>query len=141
MKAISLWEPWASAMALDIKRNETRSWSTRYRGDLLICAAQRPMRRIDRLLYRQRVDTAAGEGWKIPYGCAVAVVELYDCLPVADFFRLHPLSETERALGDYSSGRFIWLTRKLRRLSAPVPVKGRQQFFDVAHQLIAPLLP
>ena len=34
MKAISLWQPWASAVALGSKRVETRSWSTSYRGPL-----------------------------------------------------------------------------------------------------------
>lgn len=41
MKAITLWQPWATAMAMGVKRIETRSWFTRHRGDLLICAAKR----------------------------------------------------------------------------------------------------
>lgn len=41
MKALSLWQPWASLMALGVKQNETRSWPTSHRGDLLICAAKR----------------------------------------------------------------------------------------------------
>lgn len=40
MKALSIWEPWASLIACGTKRIETRSWSTEYRGPLLICAAQ-----------------------------------------------------------------------------------------------------
>uniref|UniRef100_A0A6M3J354 ASCH domain-containing protein n=1 Tax=viral metagenome TaxID=1070528 RepID=A0A6M3J354_9ZZZZ len=36
MKAISLWQPWASAMALGWKKIETRSWGTSYRGPPLI---------------------------------------------------------------------------------------------------------
>lgn len=41
MKALSLWQPWASAIALGAKRVETRSWETLYRGPLLIHAAKR----------------------------------------------------------------------------------------------------
>jgi len=41
IKAISLWQPWASAMALGFKKNETRHWATKYRGPLLIHAAQK----------------------------------------------------------------------------------------------------
>jgi hypothetical protein len=41
MKAISLWQPWAWAMAEGIKRIETRSWPISYRGDLVICSAKR----------------------------------------------------------------------------------------------------
>lgn len=38
MKALSLWQPWASLVALGEKRIETREWSTRYRGELAIHA-------------------------------------------------------------------------------------------------------
>jgi len=41
MKAISLWQPWASLVACGAKRFETRSWPTRYRGPLLIHAAKK----------------------------------------------------------------------------------------------------
>ncbi len=39
MKLITLWQPWASAMSLSMKRIETRSWGTDYRGPLAIHAA------------------------------------------------------------------------------------------------------
>lgn len=38
MKAISLWQPWASAIACGAKHIETRHWSMAYRGPLLIHA-------------------------------------------------------------------------------------------------------
>jgi len=41
MKALSLWQPWASAIALGSKRIETRGWATSYRGPLAIHAAKR----------------------------------------------------------------------------------------------------
>jgi hypothetical protein len=40
-RAISLHQPWASLVALGIKRYETRSWSTKFRGKLLICSAKK----------------------------------------------------------------------------------------------------
>lgn len=40
MRAISLWEPWASLIRTGAKTFETRSWETKYRGLLLICAAK-----------------------------------------------------------------------------------------------------
>ena len=42
MKALSLWQPWASLMAVGAKHNETRDWPTRYKGELAICAAKHP---------------------------------------------------------------------------------------------------
>src|SRR3546814_21127441 len=41
VKAISLWQPWASAIALGHKSIETRHWPTKYRGELAIHAAKR----------------------------------------------------------------------------------------------------
>ena len=44
MRAISLWQPWASVVALGSKRIETRHWSTGHRGPLAIHAAKRRVR-------------------------------------------------------------------------------------------------
>ena len=41
MKAISLWQPWATLIAVGAKRLETRSWESRYQGELAIHAAKR----------------------------------------------------------------------------------------------------
>ena len=41
MKALSLWQPWASAIALGHKRIEPRHWTTSYRGLIAIHAAKR----------------------------------------------------------------------------------------------------
>jgi activating signal cointegrator 1 len=41
VKAISLWQPWATLIALGEKKFETRSWLTNYRGQIAIHAAKR----------------------------------------------------------------------------------------------------
>lgn len=40
MKGITLWQPWASAIACGVKTHETRSWKTRFRGPIAIHAAK-----------------------------------------------------------------------------------------------------
>jgi len=40
MKALTLWQPWASLVATGAKRIETRSCVTKYRGPLAIHAAK-----------------------------------------------------------------------------------------------------
>ena len=40
MKVLSLWQPWATLMAIGAKKIETRHWYTRYRGPLVIHAAK-----------------------------------------------------------------------------------------------------
>jgi hypothetical protein len=48
MKCISLWQPFASAVALGIKKIETRSWMTYYSGPIAIHAAQKCTNETDR---------------------------------------------------------------------------------------------
>jgi hypothetical protein len=126
LRALSLWQPWASAMASGVKRNETRSWPTAYRGDLVVCSSKR--RPSPEEVGEDETYEAA---MALPYGYALCVVELYDCMPTDLFHGATPLriSRSEADLGDYTPGRFAWLTRRLRRLREPVPVVGRQGIF------------
>lgn len=39
MKVLTVWQPWAQLLAAGHKHNETRSWRTSYRGEILIHAA------------------------------------------------------------------------------------------------------
>lgn len=127
-KALSLWEPWATAMRLGVKQNETRSWPTSYTGDLIICASKRKMTMQDLDILYGIIDPPSPYFYKIPYGCAVCIVELMDCIPSAAFHgaRALPLPQREAALGNYEIGRWIWRTLKLRPLKEPVPIKGHQ---------------
>lgn len=41
MKALTIWQPWASLLACGAKQYETRSWATSYRGPIAIHAAKK----------------------------------------------------------------------------------------------------
>ena len=131
MKAISLWQPCASLMAAGIKTIETRSWSTSYRGPLLICAAKHT--EWDTFLYRhvktspEIVAFLKSHAGGYPEGVALAVVDLYDVNRTEATFP----TTLERALGKYTPQRFAWLTRNCRPLAKPIPVRGRQRLFNV----------
>jgi activating signal cointegrator 1 len=94
IKAISLHQPWASLIPMGLKKSETRSWSTSYRGQLLICAAKKTSRQqkfIHNLLlkkYQQILaDTDNYLEWDdLPFGCAVALVDLTDCIKMTQAF-------------------------------------------------------
>lgn len=94
MKGISLWQPWASAIALGAKRVETRSWSTKYRGPLAIHAAKRC--NVNELIGISSTWSWCGalnhkmgateKLWeKLPFGAIVAVAQLVDCRPTDTF--------------------------------------------------------
>lgn len=55
MKVISLLQPWATLAVIGQKKIETRSWSTKYRGPLLIHASKR----WDNNLYQTIIDIGA----------------------------------------------------------------------------------
>lgn len=46
MKAITIWQPWASLLAIGEKQFETRSWATTYRGPIAIHSASMNVSRV-----------------------------------------------------------------------------------------------
>ncbi len=136
--AISLWEPWATLMAIGAKKNETRSWPTRHRGALLVCAAARKNNKEMRELLGISAfsEALAGGLTKMWHGHAVALVDLDHCLRTTPGLNAWPVSASlslngdEMDFGDYAPGRFAWITTGLRRLK-PFPVKGKQRIFYV----------
>lgn len=161
MKAISLWQPWASAIAFGSKRIETRSWKTSYRGPLAIHAAKRCVK-------GDLIHLAAYWGWTgamwpvvrrdwyrvLPFGAIVAICQLIDCRPTGSFTqeeldqRKYPpafiviedakdlYGWSERLLGDFSLGRYGWVLDDVRPVDSPIPFKGKQGFFDVPDELL-----
>jgi activating signal cointegrator 1 len=146
MKAISMWEPYASLVSVSAKKNETRSFPISYRGDLLICASKvkhLPPPELCEWLWDNShlfgVFREFDELWNgLPFGKAVCIVEVYDCQPTSFFHGAVPLklSQQEAMMGDYTPGRFAWLTRNCRRFKQPFPVTGRQGFFNVPDELV-----
>lgn len=147
MKAISLWQPWATLVAIGAKKIETRSWSTSYRGPLAIHAAT------------WKPDDAAEDVWSyalnagfglelaefardLPRGVVLATCELVNvdpvwrpscrCLSVAlgavEDCRLH--GKHEGHFGNFAHGRFAWLLANVVPLDPPVPARGRQQLWN-----------
>jgi len=133
MKAISLWEPWATAVAINLKRFETRSWSTSYRGPLLICASKKrlPFVRIVNLLLLARLTLN-----DLHYGRAVCIVDFVDILKTEDFI----VSGIETKFGDFSAGRFVWKFDNIRRFIDPPWVRGKQGLFEVSDDLVSSAL-
>lgn len=144
VKAISLWEPWATLMRTGAKTIATRSWATSYRGPLLICAAtRRHVGEMAQLLtepaWRRAFGIAdattmrgrlAALEEQLHYDQAVAIVDLRSCRlcypGIVDELKAHG----EEDFGDYSPGRYAWITTNLRAIK-PFPVRGSQGLFEV----------
>lgn len=127
MRAISLWQPWASAVALGVKRVETRHWSTNYTGTLAIHAAKR-WTRAERE-FAEIEHTLGRLPSRLPLGALVATCTLMGCRRTEDVS--HQLGSIERMYGNYDSGRFAWFLTDIQALDEPIPWKGAQGFFNV----------
>lgn len=134
MRAISLWQPWATLVAHGLKHFETRSWATNYRGTLAIHAAKRPAK-LDELNSVIRV-ALAGAGYlrlsELPYGCIICAVNLVDCEPTEQAIERtwwKEIGHTERFFGDFTPGRFAWQLDNPYPLG-DIPAKGSQGFWE-----------
>ncbi|MCC6457256.1 MAG: ASCH domain-containing protein [Caldilineaceae bacterium] len=130
MKAITLWQPWATLIAIGAKRYETRSWATNYRGPLAIHAAKR---KADPGDWHGPINAAlkeAGFGWygeELPYGCIVCTVELVEVYRTETMYM--PFRAAERHFGDYTPGRFAWRLANVQPV-ANIPARGSQGFWE-----------
>jgi hypothetical protein len=145
LKAITLWQPWASLIVTGAKKIETRSWSTRYRGPLAIHAAQTWNNELDALMSYWHIqgglaplkgqpldlkfETWAGvHGEDLPKGCIIAICDLIDCRPAGEFMVKE--IEIEKNFGDFTPGRFGWILSNVRPLENPIYIKGSQGLWN-----------
>jgi hypothetical protein len=113
MKAISLWQPWASLWCSERKVHETRHWPTSHRGCLLVHAAKRFEKNFgpdDSL--RAILDDEYGGHWgmDLPTGALIGMVNLIDCRRTED---VTPAPD-DYECGDFAPGRFAWQRREFK---------------------------
>ncbi|PTY02600.1 2-oxoglutarate dehydrogenase E1 [Verrucomicrobia bacterium LW23] len=134
MKAISLWQPWATLIALGCKHIETRGWPTSHRGPLAIHASLRSdkeldlafqhLRRRHDLISKALVEAKTPTYKSLPFGAIVAVCTLEQCVPTQELSSW-ALSRMERDCGNYAYGRYGWVLTDIRRLEQPIVIGGR----------------
>lgn len=127
-------------MALGAKINETRSWSTSYRGPIAIHAAKR-WTRVQREManhprFRKALNAAGIYAFDLlPKGALLCVVNILDVIST-NGCTLRFTAE-ELCFGDYGPDRFIWHTELVRVLDNPVPCRGHQGIFNIDDRLVA----
>ena len=135
MKALTIIQPWASLIACGAKRFETRSWSTKYRGQVAIHAGLKAAYEFDnetcRAISSAFKDYAEIEDLsdfisELPHGAFIAIAELVDCQPTN---HLNP-SEAEYLFGDWTPGRYAWEFINVRRFQVPIPTRGFQGLWN-----------
>ena len=160
MKAITLWQPWASLLACGAKEFETRSWATSYRGPIAIHAAARIFDTRDLPAYvvhamvqavRPIVDKMAHTAIylpleMIPRGCIIATAELIGCHKMVrrggrglssdspgwleTENGIYEPTDQELLFGDWTPGRYAWEFANMKMLETPIHAKGGQRIWN-----------
>ena len=115
MKCLSVKQPWASLIASGRKTVELRSWDTRYRGPIIICASARP-----------HLGTSHALG---PLGVTTCLVNLVD---------VRPCQPGDSHLWEPGPRDLAWVLELVRPLP-PVPVSGRLSLWAPSAELLAEL--
>ena len=120
MRALTLWEPWATAILAGYKHYETRSWGTQYRGLIAIHAGRRC--EDDQLIAAQRRHPTFPA---ISSGAIIAVADLTDCRVMA----AAPTPDDEY-WGYFGPGRYGWELSNVRPVD-PILIRGYQGLWRV----------
>lgn len=138
MKAITIWQPYATLIMLGLKRYETRHWSTSYRGPLIIHAAKRwdDDREFDCVRVANSLRELlplASEGFtpaqarleffrmEETLGKALGVVNLQACDQMDDGG-----GEFENRVGSFGPGRYGWKCANPQLFEEPIRHQGQQ---------------
>ena len=134
MKALTITEPYASLIREGVKKIETRSWKTNYRGEILIHAsAKMPTKST-----LKKWGLSVREYWKLlEYiehvlpSYITCKAKLVDCVEITEEF-IDSLSDVEKQCGFYSVGRYAWILEDIEPVD-PVKAKGHLGIWDYSH--------
>jgi len=113
MRALSIRQPWAWAIAAGLKRIENRTWRVSYRGPLAIHAA-----RLQETSAYPRCERLAGRPVPrhLALGAVIAVAQLVDIVRRTD--------------DPWAEGPWCWVLDDVQPI-CPIACNGRQQLFSL----------
>ena len=127
MKALTLYQPWATLVIRRFKKIETRSWFTTYRGPLAIHASSN--RTYLHMIYSPPFNQYFKDGEILPLGAILGTVDLITCIRMNENFIRETPAE-ERALGEYAIGRAAWILEHVLQYQHPITAKGAQGLWE-----------
>lgn len=138
MKAITIHQPWASAVAFGLKRFETRPRKTNHRGPIAIHAGktlnEEALSEMLYLPWQDHIQLPVSRMWSpisgqdFPQGAIIAVAELSECLEM-DEALIEAQSPHERAMGHWESGRYAYQLDNVKPIT-PIPIGGKQGLWN-----------
>lgn len=130
MKALSIKQPWANAIMCGRKTLEIRTWSTDYRGPLLICASLRPHTNPEYIAPDALAANFLRQLPTHPIGAAIGVCNLIDCRPMTK-------ADERLAMCQWNPphGRqlYAFVLADVKRIE-PYPIRGALGLFEAKVQ-------
>lgn len=132
IKALTIQQPYAELIAQGQKMVENRTWSTPYRGPLLIHAGKG----MDYLTWTtgpRGIEPETGlRAGEFKFGCLVARCILAGCVSSAsirrgDLDQAYPWIRSHK----YVEGPYCFILQNIERLPTPLPFRGAQGLWDV----------
>lgn len=134
MRALTIQQPWAWAIASGAKRIENRTWRTNHRGRIAIHAgaSRHSLLIMRRWMSRYGVEPPAES--ELPFGAIVATAELVACERVGELpaeLRGHAFTE----------GPWCWRLEGVRPLESPISCRGMQGLWPVSREILEKIFP
>ena len=135
MRVLTLWQPWASLVVMGWKKYETRSWSTPYRGTLLIHAAKRPVKNkeLSDIACKSDGQFSAVFDMNFPLGAILGCAELTDVRKMTETevstknsIPISSVSSQEKAVGVWLLDRYAWELNHPITFLSPIAYEGAQ---------------
>ena len=120
MKVLSIKEPWASLIMNGTKKIETRSWKTKYRGEIYIHASLSKAKITKPEVYELIKDM------NFKCGYIICKCNLVDCIYMTDEYvnDMKTNHYEEYICGHYEVGRYAWILEDVKVIE-PIKAKGK----------------
>lgn len=150
MKALTIWQPWATLIAEGAKPYEFRKWPAPdwiIGEQIVIHAAARPVRpaEVDEIIWRMVTKRGAGLSldWpkaaplldqiklapkRLPLGCGLCLATLSASIRVTELPEVAGMSAAERA--EIDPNMWAWKLENIIRFEPPEPRDGQQGFWN-----------
>ena len=120
MKVLSIKEPWAGLIMNGTKKIETRSWKTKYRGEIYIHASSSKAKITKPEVYELIKDM------NFKCGYIICKCNLVDCIYMTDeYVNDMKINHYEEYIcGHYEVGRYAWIVEDVKVIE-PIEAKGK----------------
>lgn len=136
MKALTIWQPWASMIVHGCKPDEFRNWpapASIVGQRIVIHAAARPIRAGELRDIMDYACSPEGQADRIDPACMNMLERAWreiEALPLGAGLGTATLGQPRVAAENTTGARYAWPMLDIERWAAPVPAKGAQGFWE-----------